>query len=360
MESKIHIDFNDGSDRNCEFIAELLGQYQEVIRSSICALNGKLKFVSGINNAENLIVTNTSRHLISCLYKSEHFVPSDGQRSGFVAWQFDMIKSVVQAAHLNHFYDSGLFLCHLVNELLICFNKENTHSGAVPKVPKSLFDKPDIEFKSSKSINDFLFKNLIDNLIKSTRNDQLESSLVGLKLNLNGLGFLKRLLSTVLNSKCIVDQLDTVRNERFLNLCTRAFIKSFHTSSEANGLDVVYFSSIVYLFTEDLSTSLSESSLYEGVLFKLDKNQIDEDFEIDKASQLKCVLFDTNAFSGDFELMENSDFKLKIEASDRSQVNSKFMLVDSLKRVCYLLVDKFKINVLLCQKVRILLKSFQF
>jgi hypothetical protein len=357
MDSSIYINFNNSSDKNSELIAELLTQYQSVIYSSIGALNGQTKFIAGQLNTENLIVTNSACHLFKCLYKSEHFEVHKRARDtahelGFINWQFDTIRSVVQTAHFNHFYDSGLFLCHLINEFLIYFNKENPNAER-----ETLLGKPGLEFKFNKHVTYFLFKSLIDDLTNSKRDtNQNSSSLVALKLNLNNLSFLRTLLSSILNSKCLVEQLDVKSNNSFVNLCLRAFIKSFH-SNETNS--TVHFSPIIYLFNEDMSLNLSNSELHDGVLLKMDKFQV-EDEVILKSSlamrkgcmRLKCVLFDTNAFSGDFELMENVEFKLRIEAAAKSQrSNMKFILVDNLKKMCDLIIDKFKIDVLLCQKV---------
>jgi hypothetical protein len=354
MESSIFINFNNSGDKNSELIAELLTQYQDVICSSIGAVNGRTKFIAGAANTENLIVTNSACHLFKCLYKSEHFqvdkrTTRDNHELGFIRWQFDMIKSVIQTAHFNHFYDSGLFLCHLINEFLIYFNKEGSNTER-----ENLLDKHGLDFRFNKSVTDFLFKSLIENLAENKQNVNLNSSLVALKLNLNNLSFLRKFVKSILNSKCLVDQLDLKSNDSFVNLCLRAFIKSFHSDETNNS---VHFSPIIYLFNEDLSFHLDKSELHDGVLFKLDKFQIEDEFVFESSlakkkdfKRLKCVIFDTNAFSGDFELMENVEFKLKIEAV-KNQPNIKFILLNNLKKICDLLTEKFQIDVLLCQKV---------
>ena len=343
---KIYISFNDNRSGVADLIAELLRQYQKVIASSIGSINGNFKFICGQVNTENLMITNTSRHLINCFYNIEHLKADNEEalsKFGFVKWQFDMIKLVMQTVHFDHNYDAGLFTCHIINEFLIYFNKENSSSEL-----DDLFKKSKPEFGFNKSITDYLFKSLIDNFINLKQRSS-KSSLVSVKLDLNNLNYVRKLIKTVLNSKCIIEQLDERSKENFLNLCLQAFIKSFRSTEKKT-----YFASIIYLFSESMSLSLNETQRHDGVLFQLDKQQAEEEFnqkllEKKTESKFKCILFDTNAFSGDFELMENLEFSLKIESSSE---DTRFAMVDSLIESCKILISKHNIDIFLCQKVK--------
>jgi McKusick-Kaufman syndrome protein len=343
MSSRIIINFNDKNDMNNKLLVELLKQYQELITSSVGPFKSKLKFISKEDCSDSLILTNTSKNLFSCLYKINHLTQKDETKReqdsnlrqfGLVKWQFELISTVVTNAHFSHFYDNGLFLCSLVNEFLI--NTKGVLNESLN------FDKP---------LSYLLFNKLIEHLV-DLRSKQ--SSLVSIKLNLDNLNNFKNLLITCLNTKCLVEQLDDEKKDAFINLCLKAFVKSFNADFESTvSRKNKYFSEIIYLYDDTYSSHLNDSKVFDGVLFKIDSSQTENEIETmssSKTNRLKCVLFDCS-FSGDFEHLSNLDYTFDIELNEFQRNRLVFSQLDKYIDLFNILIEKFKINVVLCQKV---------
>ncbi len=109
MNSKIIINIETN-----EWFIQLLNEYQRILLSCIGPLNGCLKLVSKSNDYNDLKLTSCSFNLFSILYDLKNSANNEKEK-----WQFDLIKSIVTNCHFEHYYDSGLFLCHLINEFLI-------------------------------------------------------------------------------------------------------------------------------------------------------------------------------------------------------------------------------------------------
>jgi hypothetical protein len=358
MNSTIFINFNN-YDKNADLIINLLRQYDELITSSIGPLRSNTKFISGKINTENLVITNSSRFISQILYKLEH-LNLDQQvikrDCGILKWQFDLLRSVIDASHASHFYDSGLLLCHLITQFLIQIIRDNLN----PRIySNQLLNKNSSEFKfRSKNLIEYLFNDLKKNLSESKT---CPNSLICIKSNLTNLNFLKKLICTIFNSKSIFEQLTSKNKHVFIVQCLRAFIKSFQTSDDYESQ--AYFSKILYLFNENFSLDLSDSELYDGVLFKLDKYQLEESFQnmisnfrkLDANKRiLKCIIFDSNSLSGDFETLEGTGFTYQIDSALSFVDNTNFrtVQVDNLKAICHNLISKHSIDVVMCQKVR--------
>jgi hypothetical protein len=310
---------------NSSFKQDLLRHYQTLVHSSIGPINGKLKFVHKKADSKVLEIGSSSKCLINILYRLDlNDQREQIDQNGFVKWQFDLIKSVVLTSHLSKYNDAGLFLVHLVNEFILLgdvSNINNQHDDQLAIV---------IAF--------------IDELICHLKSDQ---ALVTVRTDLNSIEFLSNLVRTTLKSKCSLGHLTQFENEeedKFVHLCLRGFIKSF---------DDDHFSSIVYLFNENLD--LNESKLVDGVLIKLDEFQVETGMSSvlmrKKANdKLKCILFDVT-FSADFEHLNDLEYKFDVEATQLGLHRTVFLQVNRYIKFFKELIDRFKIDVVLCQKV---------
>ena len=330
MSSQIFINFNTSSDINSRLLVELLKQFQQAIHACVGPFRSKFKFVAREGSVDDLVVTNSSKNLFSCLYKIDHLTNTHNEKTlsiqqlGLLKWQFDLIKSVMVNAHFNHFYDSGLLMCSFLNEFLI--------------LSKTVDDsRNSIDFNSGMLV---ILNELIQHL------SQPSSDLIRLRLNLDNANNLKNLLNTSLASKCLIAQLDESKKDQLINLCLRAFVKSFNSDAETSRK---YFSDIVFLFTENLDSYLNDSLLYDGVLFEIDTYTIEDYLESNiNVGKLKTVLFDTT-FSGDFEHLNNLEYQFDIVDAD--EFNTRFIQLNKFKDLFGLLIDTFEIDVVLCQKV---------
>jgi hypothetical protein len=320
---RLFINFNDKDDINTKILIDLLRQYQRIIHSCVGPYKSKLKFITRDNNSDDLILTNTSKNLFSCLYRIDHLINTQNEsdfakKLGLVKWKFDLIKSVVENAHFNHFYDSGLLLCTIINEVLI-LNYENLS-----------------DYTSSLLM---VFNELIEHMNKDSQNN-----LISVKLNLNSIKCLKNLLRSYTNSKCLIRQLTGEKLDNFIDLCSKAFIKSFRSEVKPNEK---YFSDVLFLFEENLGQHLGHSKLFDGILFEFENHLIENNFD-DKFGLLKCVLFDA-AFGGDFEHLSNLEYKFDIFNSD--EFSSKFIQLKRMINFFDDLIEKFNIKIILSQKV---------
>lgn len=308
MNSKINIILAN-KENNQNFI-DLLNEYQKIVHSCIGPISSSLKLVSKSNDFNDLILTSSSHNLFTVLYDLKNQNENLKEK-----WQFDLIRTIITNSHLEHYYDSGLFLTHLVNEFLI---QNNTHENEL-----------------NKNLVDSILKNLTEHLI-------INDSTIRLNLDLNNINFLKNLISTCLKSKSLIDEQET----EFVNLCLKAFITSFQAEHENK------FAQIVYLFNDGYSYHLNDSCLFAGVLFPIDNSQIYNQFlSLDQSSKkFKCALFDSS-FSGDFDQLNNQEFQIEINSSELTNNKISCLMLDKFIQLCDYLISKFQISLILCQKV---------
>lgn len=311
MSSKISIILTDENSESNRLFISLLKEYQSLIHSCIGPINGCLKLLSKSNDYNDLVATSSSKNLFAILYNLKD---EDNQKE---KWQFDLIKSIVTNCHFDHYYDSGLFLCHLINEFLILDNS----------------------YQFNKNFVDLSLKNLNDHLNKQNQ--------ITVKLDLNNIQFLKKLIKTSLNSKSLINQIEPDENEHFVNLCLKAFINSFQDDSSKQ------FSDIIYLFNDNNSYDFKDSQLISGVLLQTDSSQLYSQLKLSLAKsgeQFRCVLFDSS-FSGDFEHLNKQEFQIEINSNEMQTNRTVFLMLNKFINLVDYLIDKFKINVFLCQKV---------
>jgi hypothetical protein len=314
--STINIHFSNDYN-NSTNLRQLLTQYQQIIHSCIGPLSSKLKFISNSNDPANFTITNTSRNIFESLYRITKSNESD---SKILKWLFDLIKSVIQKGHFNQFYDSGLFLLHLVNQFLI--------------------DEHEID------------KNLLDSYLEKLLNHLTsDDNCIKVKLDLNNVSYLRNLLRTSFDSKCLIQQLDETKKIKFTDLCLKLFINSFNETK---------FDQILYLFNSDFSYELDESICINGVLFKID--HLNENMKLlienKSKSKLKCILFECS-LSGDFEYFDSQSYKFEIESNQLKTVKKSNINVEMYREMFDNLIEKTKVDFILCQKVLkfILLKN---
>lgn len=300
MNSKIIINIETN-----EWFIQLLNEYQRIILSCIGPVNGCLKLVSKSNDYNDLKLTSCSFNLFSILYDLKNSTNNEKEK-----WQFDLIKTIVTNCHFEHYYDSGLFLCHLINEFLIL---ESGH------------------YNCNKKFIDSILNELIEHL--------KTDSLIRCKLDLNNIQFMRTFTSTCLKSKYIINQDDL--NETFINLCLKAYIKSFQDNTDT-------FTNLIYLFNENNSFSLSDSQLFNGILFQTSDTL--QQHITSSNNKLKCVLFDSS-FSGDFGQINEQDFQIEINSNQFQNNRNVFLMMNKFIELVDYLINTYKINVFLCQKV---------
>ncbi len=266
-------------------------------------------------------MTSSSKNLFNILYDLRHLKTNESQKE---KWQFDLIKSVISNSHFDHFYDAGLFACHLVNEFLILENSYNFNKQFV----------------------DSSLKSIVDHLHSQANQKE---SLIVVKIDLNNIQFIRKLISTCLNSKCLIKQIenDQGENDEFINLCLKAFISSFEGETRQQ------FSEILYLFNENNSFHLSDSRLFNGILFETDTTNICNQLQNqanDLKTSLKCVLLDSS-FSGDFDHLNNQEFQLEINSNELENNRTVFLMLEKLIQTADYFIDNFKVKVFLFQKV---------
>ena len=329
MNSKIHIHITDENQEANQVLIQHLREYQSIISNCIGPIHGSMKLLSKSNDLNDLQMTSSSKNLFNILYDLRH---SKADKSQKEKWQFDLIKTVISNGHFDHFYDSGLFACHLVNEFLILENSYN--------------------FK--KTFVDLILKSIVDHLHSQTNQKE---SLIVVKLDLNNIQFIRKLISTCLNSKCLINQIenDFGENDSFINLCLKAFINSFQGESGQQ------FSEILYLFNENNTLHLSDSQLFNGILFETESAHLYNHLQDDETNDhfFKCVLFDSS-FSGDFEHLNSQEFQLEINSNELDNNRTVFLMLNKLIQMTDYLIDKFKVQVFLCQKVNYFQFQFEF
>ncbi len=174
---------------------QLLKDYQQIIYSCVGPVNSYGKLLTRANDPRSSVWSSSSKLLASILYESKH-------SNDFINWRFDMINSIVTNAYWNHFYDGGLFLCSLINELLIASHL--------------IFFE---EFNNKKLIEKTL-KNLYEHLNQQQSNSD---SLISIKLDLTNTNHLRKLIHTTLGSKTLIAQLAEDDVTYFVNLCLKGY-----------------------------------------------------------------------------------------------------------------------------------------
>lgn len=330
MNTKIHINITDEDDETNQLLTQqLLREYQSIILSCVGPVHGCLKLLHKSNDLNDLQMTSSSKNLFTVLYDLKHLkADTDSQKA---KWQFDLIKSVVTNGHFDHFYDAGLFACHLVNEFLI----------------------QESNYVSNKNFVDSTLKCLIQHLKTEIESNRTESLIV-LKLDLNNIHFIRKLVSTCLNSKCLISQIENYcgANDLFVNMCLKAFLNSFQERKSSE-----QFSEILYLFNEANSFHLTDSQLFDGILFETDLSQLHNQSRHQADYPLKCVLFDSS-FSGDFDHLNSQDFQFEINSNELDNNRTVFLMLNKFIQVTDYLIEKFKVQVFLCQKVNFLVYLF--
>lgn len=210
MSSKIFIDYTDNNLETNIVLIELLKEYQSIITSCI-GPNGSIKFISKEIDKASTDLTNSSRLISKVLFdfnritkKYDHLDTKITAKYGFIKWKFDFINSIINSAHLDNTYDSGLFLYHLTSSFLL-------HSESFS-----------LTNFNNKTVLSYMLKNFHEHLCDTQAN-----ALIAVKLNLSNINFLKKLLRTIMKSKYVVSHLADVNQEIFLDMCLKAFVSSF-------------------------------------------------------------------------------------------------------------------------------------
>ncbi len=322
-QNRIFISVTGTDTETDEMFLKLLKTYQSVIHSCIGPC-GSSKLLCRNINPNSADLTSSSTNIASILYNTRNIKSS---RHGFVIWKLDLINATIKSGHLDHFYDAGLFLFHLINDILI-------HAPSF-------------------NLTNFTDKNLLGSMLKSLHQHlsaDSKNSLIVTKVNLTDAGFIRKFLYTILNSKCLIEQMDEAKKNSFVNLCLKGFIKSF---KEVRGVNTdTYFSPILFLYNYDFSSDLCDSQLLDGVLFQTEQNyQWHISSELTNTS-LRCVLFDSS-FSGDFTdiSQSNRNYQLEIKTQEISGIKSAFLVVEKMIKLCEYLIQEHDVKVILCQKV---------
>ncbi len=316
-QKKIYISLTGKDTEGDALFLRLLKDYQSIVHSCIGPC-GFSKLLCRHINPSSPDLTSSSTNIASVLYNTQTLANSS--RDGFVKWKLDLISTTLKSGHLEHFYDAGMFLFHLTNEILIRFS-----------------DSTDTKLVSS------MLKSLQQHLSADCGNTLIVS-----RVNLTDASFIRRFLYTILNSKCQVAQLGEAEKMSFINLCLKGFVKSFNTERRSN--TDAYFSSISFLYNCDFSCGLGDSQLVDGVLFLTEQTHQSAITETD--GRLKCVLFDAS-FSGDFAEVSQSSrgYQLEIETQEISGSKTALLVIGQIIQLCEYLIEKHGVQVVLCQKV---------
>lgn len=327
MDNKLIISFNEPSSEENEVFVKQLKEYQLLIGSTIGPFNSRYKFVATKSDPTSPVITNSSKHLVNSLYRTEN-------ATGFTKWRLDVIKTCLESSHFAHCFDSGLFLTHLVNAVLI-------KSQSLSHSHRHFFDSA--------------FKCLAEKLTNDKKS--IETSPFLVNLDLSNLKFLQSLLRTVLFSNKLLDdcfQTD-VESARFINMLLKLHLSSFNQSPDE--ADKFVFARNMYLFNEDSARHLNDSLLFEGVLVKRSQFQIESEINSNfrSKSRFTSVIFDTNSLGGDFEALSDSGLKFEADFAQLDLERRHFLPISRLKTDFDKLIDKFSIDLVMSQKVR---KSF--
>lgn len=331
----ICFDNDNNNDQETRLFLQLLADSQRLIHSSIGPLRSTCKFVSTKSDPNNTTLTNTSRFIFNPLYRLNS---SDNTSSnGLTEWKFQTIRSSLESAHFSRFFDAGLFLMHILNELIIQNKQDSLDRELILSTLKCLIDK-----------------------LNNDRQSIDSSSLFLAKLDLNSLDFLRNLLRTVLfSSKLLVTSFESNQNnaDRFLNTFLKLNLNSFNNLP--NDQSKFVFTRNVYLFDDDSNRTLNDSLIFTGLLVKQPKFYSDKDLnefvEKNATRSLKSILFDTNSLGGDFENIADTGLKFEFDLSDNHasvDLNRRhFFTLDKITQQLDVLIDRYEINVILSQKV---------
>jgi hypothetical protein len=308
-----------------DYLKAYLSQIEQCILTS-CGPNGKSKLLS--NSISNSFrITNQSKYIIEYIYNLTNIKIHIKNQNAilYIKWLFDLILSAYQR-NATSFYDSGLFSCHLLNQLIIrSQNESSSHANY---------------------LNECL-RQLLSHLHALTATSQLF-----IKTDLVNIKFLYNLISTIFNSKNSIKSSANanVDTSKFTNLCLTAFLNSFSETS-------LSFAHLYYLVDVDFNTNLDDSFLLNGILVKINSDSV---FKLTHATTckktLKCVMFGTQ-LSADYELFDNADYEIEVDASAIGANQNTFILVNQLRKLCDVLLEK-SVDVVLCQKVGFYLVLF--
>jgi hypothetical protein len=330
---EVFLNLNNKDDLNNKIFNELLKKYQSIIETSIGQFNSYFKLIHA-DQQQHVILTNSSGNLIQLLYNINHIETSGNKKLGLLKWKLELINSVVKSLHCDHYYDSGLFLFNVINQSLL-----------------------QTSFVGNKLLFDSIFQRLYDHISKD------KSDHITINVNLNDIKFLKTVLTSVMDNKLILKQYNQQKRDYFINLFLRACINSFNNNNNSDNSQ--YFSRIVYLFNQDSNSDISASQLFNGLLIKLSQQQTENELEFlkdlvylkqNRSSLFRCLLFDTNELSGDLSNIKQS-FEI---INDTMEVNrSTFLMLNQLYKALSCVIDKYKVDIIFCQKVIIKLEFIE-
>jgi hypothetical protein len=329
--TSIQFHFNQSSVNDTILLAEIIKQHRSILKTSVGPFLGKSKLLYNSNNpGARSVLTNSSKHLLEFFCDLKHL--NESNSNDLLKWKLSLIASVMAKSHIEHYYDAGLFLFYMINEQLA------VDAACIGD-----------ELNVSRCLLDYLLTSLCIHLKEETTgNGRIERSNIALKLDLSNTRYLSCLLETCLSSKNVLDEQD---KSMFIKLCLKAFINSFQIDSST-------FAGILYIFESNAQQNFSNSKLFDGVLFK--QNQAELINDITRWSNLnssksifKCVIFDAS-FSGDFQQLDEAQTKLKfeIDSNEANKCRISLSIVKKSIEMCDHLIEKFKIDVFLCQKVK--------
>lgn len=191
-------------------LLSLLKEYQSIILSCV-GPNGRSKLLARSINNSAADFTSSSALITNVIYDINNILKNfdndtrKAAKFGFIKWKFELIRSVIKNAHFDHHYDSGLWLLYLVNEFQI-------------RAPSFQLNR-----LNNQVAIDLLITVLYKHLDESRSN---EGSLISTGTDLS-VTFLRKIVGSTLQSKCIVQQMSAQEKDSFVNLCLKAFITSF-------------------------------------------------------------------------------------------------------------------------------------
>ncbi|RNA41161.1 usick-Kaufman Bardet-Biedl syndromes chaperonin, partial [Brachionus plicatilis] len=302
MESSISIIDNSENSYANLVLDQILKINQNLILSSVGPKNSKFKLIQNRPDSDTLQATTASKNLLENLYKINDAEKKDSYSFFLIKWKFDLISSTLIKSHVNSHFDSGLFAAFLINQSILL------------KCEKSFINK--------------ILVDLIEHLTSL-----VEIHLVKFRLNLDDLGHLKALIDACLNAKKITQ---IAQDDGFTNQFLKLLIKSFNND---------HFSRILYILNENMLLGLNDSQIFDGILVKTDQVQFNS------IKNPRCLILDTNCLSGDFEEFDTFGFKFQINLSEVNSENEQFINLNYLINRIKIIVEKFQIDAIFCQKV---------
>ena len=347
------VSFSERGDVACRHLTRLLRTHQSVISTCVGPVNSSLKLLTKRIDPTHLTITTSSSLLADSFYnKSQHSDDEDNQdqhhqqvtsrsHTQFARSHLDIVSHLANACHFAKSYDAGLFLLHSVTACLV---RQFSYAGDDDTCGDNL---------NARTVH-YLFDGLCKHL------SEARTASVVMRLDLNNLTFLRRLVDTSLRSKCLLDRVlstDRTPTSQVVDSLLKTFISSFNSTAVLETHQNKLFSSIVYAY--ECADEFSIQTL-PGVLFKIDNDANAYLSEVLRARQqrqpLKCVLFEAS-LSGDFASLEEQqvDYTYLIDVNDSSTyIGTNHLLVDRMKRLLDCLVDVWHVDVILCQKVHFL------